>query len=184
VTPDGTALVEGDNNKALKLADEAIAKNHGDPWALYNRGCALLALGRTDAAIASYKQAETAFATDERGRAISMYGQARAYSAAGHCTESQQAYERFADSVRAENPHLAEMALAYSKDCGPAAASQGGPVAHATPAGAAAGSLTPHPALPPQPPSASGTAQGAATPPPAATTHLAPPTPPAPGTAK
>jgi tetratricopeptide (TPR) repeat protein len=153
-TADAQALLDGEYERTLQLANEAIRAKPSDPWPYYNRACAYIGLGKTKEALAGFKEAETHFGSDEYGKAICSYGRARALSAAGRCDEANQSFRAFGDLVGTVNPPMAEMALGYAGDCvagvktspdpkGPA----GGPAAPKPPAAAG-------PAAPPPAPSA------------------------------
>jgi tetratricopeptide (TPR) repeat protein len=107
------AVVAGDYTRALALAPEQETA-----WLDYNRAVALARVGRTDEAIASFRRAERAFADDHpREKSIAMYGRARALTDALRCTEAKEAFAEYAAFVRATNPHDADMALIYARDC-------------------------------------------------------------------
>lgn len=118
------ALVAGDYRGALSLADGAIARQRAGevtPWLTYNRAVALANLGRTDEAVDAFRSAEQQFGDDEanrHGRAVSVYGRARALEGAGRCTGARQAYAEYAASVRTTSPGDAEAALAAGRRCG------------------------------------------------------------------
>ena len=120
---DAQALLDGDYDRTLKLANQAIRAHPRDPWPYYNRACALIGLGRTKEAIVSFKEAQARFGGDEYGRVVSAYGRARAFAAAHRCDEASRAYRAFAEMVGTVNEASAEMALAYAKDCVSMAAS-------------------------------------------------------------
>jgi tetratricopeptide (TPR) repeat protein len=125
-TADAQALLDGDYDGTIKLANRALQSKPRDPWPLYNRGCALIGLGRTNEAIASFKEAEARFGADEYGRVVSTYGRARAYAAVHRCEEAERAYREFAEMVGTVNEAAAEMATTYAKDCVAMAASPRG----------------------------------------------------------
>jgi tetratricopeptide (TPR) repeat protein len=124
------ALQERAPARALDWADRASSRAPEAPRPLYQRGVALAELGRTAEAALAFRRAEALFASagDARGRAISIYGRARAFDAAGSCEDAREAYEAYADVMRDPDPSLADMALAYAKNCRPARVDRASPV--------------------------------------------------------
>jgi tetratricopeptide (TPR) repeat protein len=116
-TADAQALLDGEYERTLQLANEAIKAKPSDPWPYYNRACAYLGLGKTKEALAGFKEAGTRFGGDEYGKVICAYGRARALVAVGRCDEANQAYREFAEMVGTTNEASSEMALNYGKDC-------------------------------------------------------------------
>jgi tetratricopeptide (TPR) repeat protein len=116
-TADAQALLDGEYERTLQLANEAIKAKPTDPWPYYNRACAYLGLGKTKEALAGFKEAQARFGGDEYGKVICAYGRARALVAVGRCDEANQAYREFAEMVGTINEASSEMALNYGKDC-------------------------------------------------------------------
>ena len=88
-------------------------------WAEYNRGVIFV---DPDKAAAAFDEAARQFANVPdgfHGRAISLYGKARAFHDANRCEEALAAYREYADFVRATHPEDAAMALEYARDCRP-----------------------------------------------------------------
>lgn len=112
------AVRGGGAERALSLAERAIAVSPASAWAHYDRAVALQELGRADAAVESYRQAERLFGTgDVKGKSIAIYGRARALADAGRCAEAHVAYQEYADFVRLFDPRASDLALEYAKDC-------------------------------------------------------------------
>jgi tetratricopeptide (TPR) repeat protein len=108
----------GKYTEALARANSAVALAPKNPWAQYNRAAALHHLGRSDDAVAAYKEAEARFGEDERwGKSLAIYGRARALDDVGRCDEAKRAYDEFASFVRKDDPGGADMALAYAEQC-------------------------------------------------------------------
>ena len=116
-TADAQALLDGEYERTLTLANEAIKANPSDAWPYYNRACAYIGLGKTKEALAGFKEAATHFGSNEYGKVICAYGRARALVAVGRCDEANQAYREFAEMVGTTNEASSEMALTYAKDC-------------------------------------------------------------------
>jgi tetratricopeptide (TPR) repeat protein len=116
------AVVARDYTRALQLADSGVAGHprEADPWLDYNRAVALVETGRFDDAVTAFTIAEREFggANENRwGRAISIYGRARALEAGLRCTEAKRAYEEFASLVRNDDPSSATTALDVARRC-------------------------------------------------------------------
>ncbi len=87
-------------------------------WAGYDRAAALDELGRTDAAVTGFREAEAHFGDrDPHGKAVSIYGRARALDEAGRCDEAKTAYEEYARYVEPFDPRASKMARDYAKEC-------------------------------------------------------------------
>lgn len=86
-------------------------------WLEYDRAVALSGLGRTDEAVVAFDKARDAFGKDERGRAISMYGRARAYVEGHRCADAGVAYSDYAAFVRPTDPTSATLAIDYARMC-------------------------------------------------------------------
>ena len=114
----GEALVGSKPADALKLADQAVAADARNPWAHYDRGSALVDLGRIDEAVAELKVAERSFSpADAWGKSIAIYGRANALAQAGRCSEAQPVFEQYAVFVERSDIRAAEMARGYAKAC-------------------------------------------------------------------
>lgn len=115
------AVVARDYTRALELADAGVTgRREADPWLYYNRAVALVETGRFDDAVTAFTIAEREFGgADENpwGRAISIYGRARALDAGLRCTEAKRAYEEFASLVRKDDPSSAATALDVARRC-------------------------------------------------------------------
>src|SRR6185369_10832047 len=82
------ALMAGKPDQALERANDAIAATPRSPWAHYQKGSALAALGRWAEAVSAYDQALRWFGReDDWGRSVSMWGRAEALRESGHCDE-------------------------------------------------------------------------------------------------
>lgn len=115
-----SAITRGAYEQALTLANRAIATSPDNPWGHYDRAVALQHLRQTDAAAAAYREAEARFASLDRwGKAISIYGRARAFAEAGRCEDAGAAYREYAEFVRSFEPTAVDMALEYARQCRP-----------------------------------------------------------------
>lgn len=113
--------------RALAAGNPAVAAEHGqratrlapqNAYAHYTLGAALAELRRTDAAVVELRDAETKFTAENRsGKAMSIYGRARAFDTVGRCTEAKSAYREFAQHVTTYDPAAAKMALEYAGEC-------------------------------------------------------------------
>lgn len=114
------ALGAHDYAKVLELT-ESPSKAPTGAWLDYDRGSALVGLGRTDEAVESFKRAEVRFeqAGDDGGRAAALWGRARAYDEVGRCSEARAAYGEYEAFVRPSDSRAAEMAAAYAGMCRP-----------------------------------------------------------------
>lgn len=112
------AVRGGGAERALALADRAVAISPASGLARYDRAVALQQLGRADAAVEDYREAERRFGlNDAKGKSIAIYGRARALADAGRCAEAHVAYQELADFVRFVDPRAADLALEYAKNC-------------------------------------------------------------------
>jgi hypothetical protein len=85
---------------------------------LYNRGSALVGLGRIDDALTSLREAERRFgAANVHGRSVAIYRGAMALEIAGRCEEELTELERYAESARLGDPELTRRARAHVKLC-------------------------------------------------------------------
>lgn len=103
--------------EALALADRSVALLPNDAWAHYQRAVALRHLGRVDAAVSAYRDAETRFVNDPSGKSIAIYGRARALDDVGRCDEARRAYGEYSVHVRSRDPRAADQALVYADEC-------------------------------------------------------------------
>jgi tetratricopeptide (TPR) repeat protein len=116
-------IIGRDLNRALTVAEDALrSQEKPNPWVAYNRAVALAGLLRSDEAADAYLLAENAFAASHepeaaRGRAISIYGRARALDNGRRCKDARKEYERYAALVRPTDPAGAEIALRIARDC-------------------------------------------------------------------
>ncbi len=69
-------VIAGHYVAAILAADNALAREPGNPWLHYNRATALGHLLRTDEAVAAFDRADALFNSEQNvwGRSISMYG--------------------------------------------------------------------------------------------------------------
>lgn len=111
-----SASLAHDDARALALLD---ADTNDGPWQKYDRAVALAGLHRVDDSAQAFDAARDRFARDgdARGRAISVYGKARAYHDALRCAEAWSAYSEYAGLVRATSPADSALALDYARDC-------------------------------------------------------------------
>lgn len=116
------ALDGHDYAKVLSLT-ESPSSGHAGAWLDFDRASALTGLGRIDEAVEAYKRAELRFAGagDDQGRAVSIWGRARALDEVGRCPEARRVYQQYESFVRLSDPRAAEMAAAYSGVCRPLA---------------------------------------------------------------
>jgi hypothetical protein len=114
------ALMRKDYSTVLALTattgDEPV-----DAWLDYDRGSALVALGRTDEALDAFGRAELRFdrAADPQGVRKAMWGRARALADAGRCGDARLAYGQYQAAVRLQSPRDAELAASYAGFCVP-----------------------------------------------------------------
>src|SRR4051794_22724534 len=87
----GNALVAGDYQRALKLADQGLRVEPGAAFLLYDRGCALAGLGEPDQARVSLDAAAARFAALRmpHWQALSAFRAGIAFEQAGRCEEAQ-----------------------------------------------------------------------------------------------
>jgi hypothetical protein len=117
------AVIQGDDARVHALTDaDATAgtpPSQRSPWLDYERGIALARRGRTDDAVAAYRNAATRFAV--RGqtaeRSIAIYGEAEVLSLAHRCAEARRAFEAYASLVEPTSVRDARMARTYANDC-------------------------------------------------------------------
>ena len=94
-----STLIGGDYTGRARARRQGAGDAEPSPWLEYNRGVALAELGRTDEAIAAFAAAERSFGTDDmsrHGRAVAIYGRARALKKAGRCPEARRACDEYA----------------------------------------------------------------------------------------
>ena len=112
------ALFAHDYDRVLALtADPTDATANGS--LLLARGAALVGLGRTDDALATFRRAELDYARagDYTGEAQAMWGCVYALGEAGRCDEAMLAHDRYARFVRMTDPRAAELLAAFSGMC-------------------------------------------------------------------
>jgi tetratricopeptide (TPR) repeat protein len=111
-------LVQGRSSEALARAEHAVRLAPWNPYAHYDRAVALRRLGRTDAAVAAFREAERRFGNaDRHGKAISIYGRARALDDVGRCSDASVAYTEFSRFTSVFDPAASKMALGYAQQC-------------------------------------------------------------------
>jgi tetratricopeptide (TPR) repeat protein len=113
------ALSASDYSRALERAEQATRTDPTDPWPYYDRGTALVALGRTSEALVSFERSEGLFGPNRWGRSISIFARARAYKLAGRCSEAARSFEQYAVLVQATDVRSAALARRYADDCAP-----------------------------------------------------------------
>jgi tetratricopeptide (TPR) repeat protein len=113
------ALARMDYAASLAEATRGLAADPADAWLLYDRGCALAGLGRTNEAVESLDRAEEEFARagDLLGRSVAVYRRALALAQEGRCAEARSSYVHYFTLVRARDDQAAELALARSRTC-------------------------------------------------------------------
>jgi tetratricopeptide (TPR) repeat protein len=111
------ALAAGDYARTIDLANKATALEPKDPWPYYDRASALVGLHRTDEAVATFKQAEALFDKNPWGRAISIWGRARAYRLAGNCDLAAPTFHEYTEAVRDTDEAGASLAMRYAREC-------------------------------------------------------------------
>jgi tetratricopeptide (TPR) repeat protein len=113
-------LVKGRWVDALARAERASLLAPENAWARYDHAVALHELGRTDAAVVEFREAEAGFTNSDRhGKALSIYGRARALDDVGRCDEARAAYGDFARFTSSFDPSASKVALAYAEECRP-----------------------------------------------------------------
>lgn len=120
-------LMKGKNPHAAELAIgyahecqpilDAKSDDAQNGWADYNRAVSLDKAKRYNDSVASYTKAEKAFAHDRQHRALALYGRARALTYLARCDEAARDYQSYADLIRSDNPHAADVAIRVSHDC-------------------------------------------------------------------
>jgi tetratricopeptide (TPR) repeat protein len=90
-----------------------------DAWLDCDRGAALVALNRTDEAVAAYRRAEVRFDRnrDADGARKALWGEARAFAEVGRCDEARSAYGRYETASRNVRPGDAQLAASYAGLC-------------------------------------------------------------------
>jgi Flp pilus assembly protein TadD len=114
------ALAAHDYGHALELADQALTSATASPWLQYDRAEALAGLGRTDAAVEAFYEAEQRFrveTADRAGESAAMWGRARALAEAGRCPQARAAFDEYAALVRESDRPAADMAVARAVEC-------------------------------------------------------------------
>ena len=112
------ALVRQDYDAVLELTARPDTGPDGG-WLDYDRGEALAALGRTDAAADAFVRAEARFGqtNDAASRPLAIWARARAFALAGRCVEARAAYDEYADAVRRDSRADAEIAAVMKSAC-------------------------------------------------------------------
>jgi tetratricopeptide (TPR) repeat protein len=112
------ALGAHDYEKVFALTDVVTRAREG-AWLRYDRASALAGLGRTDAAVNEFDRAELRFIEndDDAGRAMAIWGRARALAEAGRCPEARRAYDEYVGLMRSRDSDSAQMALRYAAAC-------------------------------------------------------------------
>jgi tetratricopeptide (TPR) repeat protein len=108
-----SAVISGQYAEALLIA----VRDTSNALYLYNRAVALNGLGRTDEAVETFMVAEHRFGNDDAGRAVSLWGAARALDQVGRCAEAKSPYERYAAVVAVSDPESAQLALTRARGC-------------------------------------------------------------------
>jgi tetratricopeptide (TPR) repeat protein len=115
------AEVAGEHALALDWAEAAIATDPKNAWGYYLRGDALVSLGQTDAAVASFEEAERRFPkSDPWAKSVAMWGAAHAYEEAARCNEAGPIYRRAALFTAPMDPAAAALARDHAeRGCAP-----------------------------------------------------------------
>ena len=117
-TAAATASVKDDYNGALELASKAIKNNPDEPWGHYDRGQALIALGRTADGVAELRAAEQRFPADDVwGRSLAVWGRARAHDLAGQCKEARAAFAEYEALLSSVDTHAAKLSSRIASEC-------------------------------------------------------------------
>ncbi len=116
----GAALGRREYGTVLALTSELRGVPE-EAWLDYDRAAALAALGRTEAAVRGYLQAEIHFLQlgDGGGVADSRWGRATTLADAGRCDEARIAYSEFEKLVRPTDPAAADAAAQRVWACQP-----------------------------------------------------------------
>ena len=108
------AIMKGEFDRAVSIADEGLSLSPNDPWLHYNKGVALFSLNRTDAGVTELRKAEQNFpAEDVWGRSVAVYQRAIKLQQAQRCGEANQAFNEYASIVRDRDPAAAQLAMNY-----------------------------------------------------------------------
>src|SRR5258708_10354040 len=112
-------VIAGHYVAAILAADNALAREPGNPWLHYNRATALGHLLRTAEAVAAFDRADALFNSEQNvwGRSISMYGKARAFDEANRCADASRAYQDYAAFERTYDAASAEQAQKLARAC-------------------------------------------------------------------
>jgi tetratricopeptide (TPR) repeat protein len=113
----------GDRPQALASAKAAIAADPNDAWGYYLLGDALVFMGRTDDAVASYEQAErTAPQSDPWAKSVAIWGAAHAFEEASRCADAAPLYQRDAALTAPLDASAAALAREHAeRQCAPPA---------------------------------------------------------------
>jgi Tfp pilus assembly protein PilF len=112
------ALIRGNDQQALRLAERAERSDDRSPWAHYDRAVALGDLRRVDDAVLEYQQAERRFSEqDTWGESVAIYGRAHLLAEHGRCPEAQAAFREYIAFVGPENTRDVVQAQTASDLC-------------------------------------------------------------------
>jgi tetratricopeptide (TPR) repeat protein len=112
------ALAAENYDAALARADDGLKIAPDNAWLLYDRGAALVGMGRVDDGLAALRTAEVSFASgDTHGRAVAVYGRALALESVGRCDAAADEYRRYADLAGDSDPTAAARASASLRMC-------------------------------------------------------------------
>jgi len=117
-TASAQAAAAQDYATALDLASRAVRNNADDPWGHYDRGQALVALGRLDEGVTELRTAEDHFGVDDVwGRSIAIWGRARAQELAGRCKEAESSFAEYERAVAPVDPSAARLTKRVAREC-------------------------------------------------------------------
>jgi tetratricopeptide (TPR) repeat protein len=103
----GAALVVGDYELALREADAGLVVSHDSAWLHYDRGVALVGVGRTDDGLAELRDAERLFPGDHE-KSLAVYRRIIALREAGRCQQAAKEVAAYLAIVK--DPRVARLA--------------------------------------------------------------------------
>ena len=113
-TEAANAIMKGEFDRAISIANEGLALSPHDPWLHYNKGVALFGTHRTDEGVTELDRAEQNFPVEDVwGRSVAVYQRAIKLQQVSRCREANQAFGEYAQMVRDRDPNAAQLAMNY-----------------------------------------------------------------------